>query len=48
MESFDPPICFYVSKFYSGNRIPGFFTIPYNFEAKELAINYEKMIDEIV
>lgn len=45
MESFDPPICFYVSTFYCGKKIPGFFTVPFNFVATELAKNYENKID---
>lgn len=42
MESFDPPICFYVSNKYSSTEIPGFLTIPYNFNAVDLAKFYEK------
>jgi hypothetical protein len=42
MESFEPPLCFYVSKKYSSTDIPGFFTIPYNFSALELGKYFEK------
>jgi hypothetical protein len=42
MESFDPPICFYITKRYSSTEIPGFLSIPYNFNATELGHFYEK------
>lgn len=48
MESFDPPICLYVSTHYDGTEIPGFFTVPYNFKAEELGRKYEQLIDTIL
>ena len=48
MESIEPPICFYVHNHYSGSDIPGFFTVPYNFKAKELSKNLDSLLPTIL
>lgn len=43
MESYSPPLCLYVTTYYSATEIPGFFSVPYNFKPVELLEQFQQV-----
>ena len=48
MENENPQICLYVSEKYGANEIPGFYSVPYNFDVKEMEEQYAQLKSSII
>ncbi|EAS01049.2 hypothetical protein TTHERM_00316020 (macronuclear) [Tetrahymena thermophila SB210] len=48
MENQSPQICLYVTRKYSGSDMPGFFSIPFNFNPDDIAKKYEEYAPSII